>query len=136
MQHAEQSITITGDIVKSKAREFWLQMPQYKDLPPPAFSNGWIHRFQSRRDVKSRVNHGELGSVDLADVEKEMAAIRLVLSKYSSFDIFNCDETGLFWKMVPDRSLSTKSLPGVKREKARISAHFCSNWAGTERLPI
>nr|KMM65721.1 ars binding protein 1 [Coccidioides posadasii RMSCC 3488] len=61
---------------------------------------------------------------------------RMVLQHYNARDIFNCDETGLLWKMVPDRGLSTRSLPGRKKEKARITAHLCCNSDGSERLPI
>jgi hypothetical protein len=34
-------------------------------------------------------------------------SIRQTLAAYDPEDIFNCDETGLFWKMSPNRSLST-----------------------------
>jgi hypothetical protein len=32
-----------------------------------------------------------------------------ILAEYSSNDIFNIDETGLYWKMKPNRTLSTGS---------------------------
>lgn len=66
----------------------------------------------------------------------EMEAIRQALSTFHPKDIFNCDETGLLWKRNPDRSLSTLSLPGCRKEEARITAHFCCNVDGSERLPL
>lgn len=101
----------------------------------PTFSNGWLRGFQARRDVKFRVQHGEAGSLgDNAAIE--MLAIQQALSTYAPQDIFNCDETSLYWRLIPDRSLTTRTLPGRKKEKSRISALFCCNSNASERLPI
>ena len=65
-----------------------------------------------------------------------MISIRQVISKYSPKDIFNCDETGLYWRMIPDQSLTTRSIPGKRKDKARITLHFCINSDTSECLPI
>jgi hypothetical protein len=46
------------------------------------------------------------------------------------------DETGLYWKMMPSQGLSSQVLPGVKKEKARISIALCVNTSGLDRFPI
>lgn len=71
-----------------------------------------------------------------AEAGKEMLIIKQALQAYNQKDIFNRDETGLFWKMIPHWSLSTRILPGRKKEKAWISALFCCNADGSERPPI
>ena len=48
--------------------------------------------------------------------------------------IFNCDETSLFWRQIPDRSLATRSIPGRKKGKSRITALFCCNTDGSEKM--
>jgi hypothetical protein len=101
----------------------------------PQFSNGWLYGFQSRRNIRRNTQYGEAGSLS-QDAAKEMLRICQALSMYAPQDIFNCDETGLYWKMIPDSSLSTQSIPGRKKEKARISALFCCNSDASERLPI
>jgi hypothetical protein len=101
----------------------------------PRFRDGWLHGFQSRQNIRRNTQHGEAGSLS-QDAAKEMLKIRQALSAYAPQDIFNCDETGLYWKMIPDSSLSTQSIPGRKIEKARISALFCCNSDASERLPI
>jgi hypothetical protein len=63
-----------------------------------------------------------------------MIPIRHLLKTYNTKDIFNCDETALYWKQVPDRSLTTKSLPRQRQQKARISALFCYNTDSSEKL--
>lgn len=101
----------------------------------PQFSNGWLYGFQSRRNIRRNAQYGEAGSLS-ENAAAEMVKIRQALSTYAPQDIFNCDETGLYWKMIPDKSLSTQSIPGRKKEKARISALFCCNSDSSERLPI
>ena len=132
---AETRIIISGEVIREKARFFWNNLPGYKEHKMPVFSNGWLHSFQSRRAIKANTLHGEEGSVQ-NQTEEEMIAIRQVLSAYSPCNIFNCDESALYWKMIPDWSLTTQHLPGRKKEKARITAHFCCNADGTEKLPI
>ena len=46
------------------------------------------------------------------------------------------DETGKYWKMKPDRSLTTQVEYGRKKDKARITACLTCNATGTDRLPI
>lgn len=65
-----------------------------------------------------------------------MISIRQVINKYAPKDIFNCDETGLCWRIIPDRSLTTCFIPGRRKDKARIILHFCTNSDTSERLPI
>lgn len=102
-------------------------------MEKPTFSNGWLHRFQARRTIKWREQHGEAGGVP-EQAEQEMVMIRQALGAYSLKDQFNCDETALLWKQTPVRSLSTRQLPGRRKEKARISALFCCNADVTEKL--
>ena len=122
-------------MVREKARFFWTNLLQYREKETPSFSNGWLQRFQDRAGIRSNAMHGEEGSVSqIAD--DQMIAVREIVSGYAPKDIFNCDETGLQWRKVPDRSLSTYPLSGKKLDKTRLTAHFCSNSDGTERLPI
>ncbi|THC89702.1 hypothetical protein EYZ11_010853 [Aspergillus tanneri] len=65
-----------------------------------------------------------------------MVPIRQVLRAYAPQDIFNCDESGLFWRMIPGQSLYTCQIPGRKKESSRINALFCCNSDASERLPI
>lgn len=132
---AEGRVPITGEVIREKARFFWSNLPAYSGQDMPTFSNGWLTSFQQRTGIRDSRLHGEEGS--LSEItESQMIPIRQVLSGYHPQDIFNCDETALFWKRVPDRSLTTRQLPGRRKEKARITAHFCCNSDGSERLPI
>ena len=65
-----------------------------------------------------------------------MQEIREEVSQYEARDVFNTDETGLFWKKSPRVSLATSKAPGLKEEKARITAVLICNADSTEKLPI
>ncbi|UYV74490.1 TIGD6 [Cordylochernes scorpioides] len=50
-------------------------------------------------------------------------------------NIYNADETGLFFQLIPDRTLAHKdeNYHGVKRMKQRITALLCCNSTGTDK---
>lgn len=133
IQRAEEHITISGLILREKAEFFWKSLEVYKEKEMPTFSNGWLQGFQQRRRISSYTQYGEARSAQ--EAIETMNSIRQALSTFEPKDIFNCDETGLLWKLIPDRSLSTRQLPGRRKEKTRVSVHFCVNMDGSSRLP-
>lgn len=66
----------------------------------------------------------------------DLACIQAKVAQYAPADQYNCDETGLLWRFVPDRGLSSEQLPGVKKEKARITIHHAVNATGSHKLPM
>jgi hypothetical protein len=134
MQH--KKATITGDILKSKAQELWKGLPQYKDTPMPTWSNGWLGGFKKRHNIKEFVYHGESASAEISNPEriKQMEAIRLECQAYAPQDIYNMDETGNCWKMLPNRTLATESSSGSKKAKDRITLALTTNGDGSHKL--
>lgn len=52
---------------------------------------------------------------------------------YISQRVFNCNETGLFWKKMPNRTYITakeKMMPGQKPMKDRFTLVLCANVSG------
>ncbi|KAH0815288.1 hypothetical protein GEV33_007503 [Tenebrio molitor] len=51
--------------------------------------------------------------------------------------LYNADETGLYWKLLPDRtfvSSTEKTAPGRKTEKQRITFFACTNATGNHKV--
>lgn len=51
--------------------------------------------------------------------------------------VYNCDETRLNWKALPEETLATmseKAAPGFKMQKDRITIMVCSNASGLHQL--
>lgn len=69
-------------------------------------------------------------------LEAGLKDLRLLCDQYESRDIYNMDETGLFWKAMPDRTLASEALAGGKRAKSRITVNMCCNADGSDKLPI
>ena len=125
----------TGDLLVEKAHEIWRSLPQYENLPESCFSAGWLHHFKKRFNIKQHNYHGEVGSVS-EEAEEEMAAIQTLSGQYMEDDIYNMDETDLFWCLSSSRSLSTQARTGVWKDKSRISLICGINASGTDCLPI
>lgn len=122
--------------MKEKASQLWDKIPQFNGKIKPAFSSGWLDSFKRRRGIKSFTLHGEAGSVNLADVEEYMKELRIICQGFLSQDIYNMDESALFWKLTPSKTLVTQQQAGRKHEKARITAIFYTNADGTDKFKI
>ena len=63
-----------------------------------------------------------------------MVAIHTLVGKYEEGDIYNMDETGLYWRKLLDGGLSTQVTQGAKKDKSQISLVFCANGTGTDQM--
>jgi hypothetical protein len=80
-------------------------------------SKSWVKKFVKRNNLSSKLLHGEAGSVDGAATAEGMAKLRDTCKKYRAENIFNVDETGLFYRLLPRRTLNVSQgrLCGVPR---------------------
>ncbi|GBN49321.1 hypothetical protein AVEN_20138-1 [Araneus ventricosus] len=56
---------------------------------------------------------------------------------YEQKDIFNVDETGLFYNLLPSKLLLSNRIRVMveKKSKVRLKVLLCSNAGGSEKLP-
>ncbi|CAG8449423.1 966_t:CDS:2 [Acaulospora morrowiae] len=73
-------------------------------------SNGWLSRFKVRHGIHQIKLHGEADSAPLDALPEMRATLQELLSTYAPKDIFNADETGLFWRILPNKTLSIAPL--------------------------
>jgi hypothetical protein len=64
--------------------------------------------------------------------ELKAVKLRQVLEAFSPCDIYNVDETGLFWKALPVHTLASKNecVSGGKLSKERVTCLVCASMAG------
>ena len=58
---------------------------------------------------------------------------------YTQNQVFNADETGLWWRLLQSRTLvhcGEREAKNFKKSKERVTLLACSNAAGTCRLPV
>lgn len=71
--------------------------------------------------MRQRRRRGEAASAQLdEECARIVEEIKEEAKNYSADCIYDMDETGKYWKMKPDRSLTTISESGRKKDKARI----------------
>ena len=131
----DRNAAVSGPIMKEKANNL------AKMLGHPDFrcSDGWLDRFKHRHNIKLKNVCGESADVvpeDLSDwLSKDLPAL---LKQYSPKDIFNADETGIFWRMMPNKTMCFKAeaCHGGKQSKERVTALACANMDGTEKIDL
>jgi hypothetical protein len=132
----QKKAIITGEILKTKAKELWNALPQYDNIKMPKFSNGWLNRFKGRYKIKEYVQHREAASAATGNPDNivQMEETQQLCTKYELCNILNMDETGLNWKRTPDRTLATKSHNGTKKSKDCITITLTSNADRSEKF--
>lgn len=84
-------VILTDLLIKEKAKIFAEAFNiQEEEL---SFSNGWLHRFKKRNNIRKYRIHGESGSAPLASLPEERAKLQEILGRYSPDCIYNIDET-------------------------------------------
>ena len=121
-----QLVPISGEVLKSKAEEL------SKELGSSEWtcSSGWLSRWKVCHNIKYRSICGENSAVDHAVCRewKENTLLPL-LQRYDPSDAFNADETGLYWRLMPDKThaVSGETCTGGKKSKERITLLVCAN---------
>ncbi|UYV78234.1 hypothetical protein LAZ67_16000605 [Cordylochernes scorpioides] len=129
-----KNIPLNGLILQQKALYYAMDM-KYDEFEA---SNGWLDRFKTRRNIIFRKICGEERAVNPLVVEDWKEKIPSFLDKYSPSNIYNIDESGLFYKCLPDKTLTFKgdTCSGTKRSKERITFLAGTNMDGSDKLPL
>ncbi|KAH1097337.1 hypothetical protein J1N35_014258 [Gossypium stocksii] len=99
---------MTREMIQTKVKEFLQKM--YGDANSECnFSIGWLEWFKARHGIKSYKRFGESGSVIMENIEDTLPQIRAKLENFDWKDIYNMDETYLFYRLQEDHSLATKN---------------------------
>lgn len=128
-------IPLSGPIIVAKAADF----AQRLNISDFAASEGWFHRFRGRHDLVFRSVCGEAKAVDAeACTVWRNDTLQDHLNRYAPSDVFNADETALFFKLLPDKTITYKGdvCAGGKRSKERVTVLIGANMTGTEKLPL
>ncbi|CAB5092568.1 unnamed protein product [Rhizophagus irregularis] len=56
--------------------------------------------------MKEYVKWGEAASAPLETLNEERQKLREIIKDYDLNDVFNCDETGLYWDLEPSKTLA------------------------------
>ena len=78
----------------------------------------------------------EAASVNEETVDDWKSRSPGILEDFNANDVYNCDETSIFFKMMPDRSLIIEKgdCRGGKRSKERYRVLLCTKWTSADKL--
>lgn len=124
---------LTAECIQMKAKGLWAQEEKEKN-PAFKFSRGWFSNFKKRHSLTLKRAYGSSGLINREDYEGDILRIREIMKTYRLEDIFNFDETSLFFKLLPPKGYTLKVFKGVKEDKTRISLGLMVNANGTERM--
>lgn len=85
-----------------------------------------------RHDIVGMRVAGEAASVDLDVVNNYRATLPKILENFAADDIYNADETALFFKCLPSKTLAYKgtNCHGDKANKERVTIMPICNMSG------
>jgi hypothetical protein len=102
----------------------------------------WLSRFRVRHGLQKILLHGEGAEVNKNDPELLAALEELyeIISNYKPENVYNMDETGLFFRLLPRYSLlmpeeDLSTTRGKKKSKDRLSLIVCANATGSHKIP-
>jgi hypothetical protein len=101
--------------------------------------NSWISHLKQRHNLVFKKLAGESAAMDTNTTDLWFERLLKLLEEYEAWDIYNADETGLFFNCLPDRTLPLKgeTCHGGKSVKERLTVLLCTNSDGSDkRVPI
>ena len=127
-----QGFPISGPIVKEKAILFAQVVGDHSFKA----SDGWLESWRKRNSISFRSISGESGNVDFSSAEKWKINLSSLCNGYEPKNIFNMDETGYFFRSLPDKTLASKGdeCKGGKLSKDCLTLALTCSMLG-EKLP-
>uniref|UniRef100_A0A8C8RVB4 HTH CENPB-type domain-containing protein n=1 Tax=Pelusios castaneus TaxID=367368 RepID=A0A8C8RVB4_9SAUR len=136
VQERAKGTPLSGPILQAQATKFGTLMG---DETYQA-SKGFISRFKTRHGISQVSISGESQSANETAANEFPAKLKTIIEteNYNEEQMYNCDETALFAKLFPDKTLAlkyeTQKTAGFKKIKDRVPLLFCTNKTGSHKL--
>ncbi|GFU19078.1 tigger transposable element-derived protein 1 [Trichonephila clavipes] len=144
-EQVQRRIPVSGYLIQEKALQFYKSMKQSEPSTSTSqagkefsVSKGWLSGFLKRNALHNIKITGESVKADEGAPKifpEELAKI-IEDGDYSADQVFNADETGLYWKKLSNRTYiakDEKTASGHKASKNRVTILLCSN-ASVDRM--
>ncbi|KAF2357491.1 DNA binding HTH domain Psq-type [Trinorchestia longiramus] len=138
-----RSLPLSEHLIRTKALSLYAYLKSSADnkfdsIPNFAASRGWFAGYKRRFNMKN-VLHGEAASSDSSSVAPFVKKFKHIITQgeYSPHQVFNVDETGLYWKKLPSRTIiieAEKNAPGFKASQDRLTLLLGGNASGSVKL--
>lgn len=135
----ERNCPINGPLLKAKAMDLFSKLYLNRSGSDFNASEGWLHKFKRRHGMRFIKVCGEILSSDTTQITPFIHTLRAKMDemKLTHAQIYNADESGLFYRMIPDKTYVAaceKTAPGRKIRKERFTFMLCANADGTNKV--
>ena len=124
-------------VITEKARRLGNELEE-KGLELPEhfnYSPSWLLNFKRDNSISLQVSHGESGSADQSSVRNARVIVPQLVLIFGLLNMFNADETGLYWRRLPNASLATARREGKKLNKSRYTLMVTVGATG-DKMPL
>lgn len=125
----EKDARVDGPLMRQKADELAKKMGKEDFVA----TDGWFHRWKKRENIVFKKTHGEQKDADFKSAEQWIEnEWPKIVAEFTPNNIFNADETGLYYRALPDHTymLKNDNAKGCKVSKERITILCCANMVG------
>ncbi|GBM72300.1 Jerky -like [Araneus ventricosus] len=134
IEKSSEGVPISGIMIQQKAPKFNSKLGGSKEFQA---SSGWLEKFKNRQlsIVGEKLSSDiEAGNSFIAEWQDLIAKEELTADQ-----IYNCDETGLYWRALPTKTLAAENeavAPGRKKMTDRVTILGCANACGSHRVEL
>ncbi|CAK9822349.1 Tigger transposable element-derived protein 1 [Anthophora retusa] len=135
---SKKRIPLDTNVIKHKALQIYKDLKENGEFsinPDFVASKGWYDRFRKRFSLQNMKVQGKSASVDNEAARTYPKELQKIIKQrgYTTDQVFNADETGLWWRKMPKRTFISKKekiTPGFNVSKDRVTLLMCSNVSG------
>lgn len=128
------NLSISGPVLKEKA----LELASEVGLNDFKASNGWLQKFKERHQISYKNVYSDDTSVKQSVIADWLSKVKELINGYEERDIFNCDETGLFFRILPENTINfiNETCSEGNLSKERLTVMLCANVIGEFEEPL
>lgn len=138
VKQRERHVPLSYEILAEKSR---LLFQKHYGKDTFVASRGWVLNFKKRHGLRHLKICGEKLSNDVSAVVPFIKKLSEIIQRKGLIptQIYNADESGLFWKILPEKTLvhsKEMTAPGRKSSKERLTFLACANGDGSHKLKL
>ncbi|GLV32614.1 hypothetical protein CBL_00677 [Carabus blaptoides fortunei] len=142
----QRCVPVSSPMIQDKAKSLYEDLkPRFMDVTFTSddegfkASLGWLDRYKRRASMENIVIKTEVQNTVLEEIMSYKSELAEIIEEggYSPQQVFNVNETGLFWKRMPEKSFifnQEEGLCGIKSSKLRLTILLGGNAAGDFKL--